>query len=49
MHAVEAAISAAKKTLIKDHINHCLHATAEVTGPGRHAVKAEFKEITKYL
>jgi DNA-binding FrmR family transcriptional regulator len=49
MHAVEAAISAAKKTLIKDHIDHCLDAAAEVTGPGRRAAMAEFKEITKYL
>jgi uncharacterized protein len=49
MHAVEAAVSAAKKTLIKDHIDHCLDAAAEVTGPGRRAAMAEFKEITKYL
>jgi len=52
MHAVEAAISAAKKTLIKDHIDHCLDAAAEVTGPDRRAAVAEFKEfkeITKYL
>jgi len=49
MHAVEAAIGAAKKTLIKDHIDHCLDEAAEVTGPGRRAAMAEFKEITKYL
>jgi DNA-binding FrmR family transcriptional regulator len=49
MHAVEAAIGAAKKTLIKDHIDHCLDEAAEVTGPGRRSAMAEFKEITKYL
>ena len=49
MHAVEAAIRSAKKALIKDHIDHCLDAAAEVTGPERRAAMAEFKEITKYL
>ncbi|WP_342241515.1 metal-sensing transcriptional repressor [Inquilinus sp. OTU3971] len=49
MHAVEAAIRSAKKTLIKDHIDHCLDAAAEVTGPDRRTAMAEFKEITKYL
>jgi len=49
MHAVEAAIRSAKKALIKDHIDHCLDAAAEVTGPERRTAMAEFKEITKYL
>jgi DNA-binding FrmR family transcriptional regulator len=49
LHAVEQAIANAKKTLIHDHIDHCLERSV---GPmGRHARGAieEFKEITKYL
>jgi len=44
--AVENAISQAKKTLIHDHIDHCLKQS--VTG-GRGALVQEFKEITKFL
>jgi hypothetical protein NreA len=48
MHAVENAISKAKKTLIHDHLDHCLeHALEDGKGSAK-AVK-EFKEITKYL
>jgi len=49
LHAVEKAIANAKKTLIHDHIDHCLEST--VSGDGRTARKSllEFKEITKYL
>ena len=49
LHAVEKAISAAKKALIHDHIDHCLE---RASGPGSKAVPApieEFKEISKYL
>lgn len=49
LQAVEKAITNAKKTLIQDHIEHCLdHA---VHGSGKQSGKAvqEFKEITKYL
>lgn len=49
MHAVEKAITNAKETLVRDHIDHCLeHA---VHGDGKKADDAvrEFKEITKYL
>ena len=47
MQAVESAITKAKKTLIHDHIDHCL----EHTVAKKNSVKAlsEFKEITKYL
>lgn len=49
IHAVERAVAAAKKTLVHDHIDHCLaHAVDdEPKRPGR--AIAEFKEITKYL
>ena len=49
LHAVERAISAAKKLVIHDHLDHCLE---EVVGAGPAATRssiAEFKDITKYL
>lgn len=49
LHAVEKAVCQAKKTLIQDHLDHCLE---EVVGPlardQRRSID-EFKEITKYL
>ncbi|MES0037785.1 metal-sensing transcriptional repressor [Mesorhizobium sp. M0046] len=49
LHAVEKAISQAKKTLIQDHLNHCVE---DVVGPlareQRRSID-EFKDITKYL
>ncbi|HLI10398.1 MAG TPA: metal-sensing transcriptional repressor [Alphaproteobacteria bacterium] len=49
LHAVEKAIASAKKTLIHDHIDHCL---AQSVGPVSRAARgpvAAFKAITKYL
>jgi DNA-binding FrmR family transcriptional regulator len=49
LHAVEKAIIQAKRTLIQDHIDHCLEtAIAGVGGDGTPAT-VEFKAITKYL
>ncbi len=49
LHAIEKAVSAAKKTLIHDHIDHCLaHAADGDPSEARQAV-GEFKAITKYL
>jgi hypothetical protein NreA len=49
LHAVERAISAAKKLVIHDHLDHCLEEVANTgTGTMRSSV-AEFKDITKYL
>ena len=49
LQAVEKAIAQAKKTLIQDHLDHCLE---DVVGPlakeQRRSID-EFKEITKYL
>lgn len=49
LHAVEKAICQAKKTLIQDHLDHCLE---DVVGPlakeQRRSID-EFKAITKYL
>jgi DNA-binding FrmR family transcriptional regulator len=49
LHAVEKAIGQAKKTLIQDHLDHCLEATVGALPKGRRAQIDEFKEITKYL
>jgi DNA-binding FrmR family transcriptional regulator len=49
LHAVEKAICQAKRTLIQDHIDHCLE---QAVGPMQRAQRqslAEFNEITKYL
>jgi uncharacterized protein len=49
LHAVENAIAQAKKTLIRDHVDHCLEqATGPVARDKRGPID-EFKEITKYL
>ncbi|MBX9842046.1 MAG: metal-sensing transcriptional repressor [Xanthobacteraceae bacterium] len=49
LHAVEKAISEAKKTLIHDHVDHCLNTAANGRGPSTKQVVAEFKAIAKYL
>ncbi len=49
LHAVEKAVASAEKTLIHDHIDHCLEQTE---GAGVRAARtpiAEFKEISKCL
>lgn len=48
LQAVEAAITNAKRTLIHDHLDHCLESTADA-GKGQRALVDEFKQITKYL
>lgn len=49
LHAVEKAIAQAKRTLIQDHLDHCLEATVGELPKGRRRPIDEFKEITKYL
>lgn len=49
LHAVERAVAQAKRTLIQDHLDHCLE---EAIGPlprDRRRSVDEFKEIAKYL
>jgi DNA-binding FrmR family transcriptional regulator len=49
LHAVEKAIGQAKRSMIQDHLDHCLE---DAVGPlARHQRRSidEFKEITKYL
>jgi len=49
LHAVERAVTAAKKTLVHDHIDHCLaHAVEDEPRDAQRTIE-EFKEITKYL
>jgi hypothetical protein NreA len=49
LHAVEKAISEAKKTLIHDHVDHCLDSAANGRGRTTRSIVSEFKAITKYL
>jgi DNA-binding FrmR family transcriptional regulator len=49
LQAVENAVGNAKKTLVHDHIDHCLeHAVREGTQSADDTIR-EFKAITKYL
>ncbi len=49
LHAVESAITQAKRSLVHDHIDHCLeNGTKGDAREGRKSLE-EFKLITKYL
>ena len=49
LHAVQKAVGQAKKTLVHDHIDHCLdHAVGTNHRKGRGSVE-DFKAISKYL
>jgi DNA-binding FrmR family transcriptional regulator len=49
LHAVEKAITNAKRELIQDHIDHCLEDAAGQNGRRAKDTLAEFKTLTKYL
>ncbi len=49
LHAVEQAIANAKKTLIHDHIDHCLEQSVGPLTRQARAPIEEFKAISKYL
>ncbi|MCB4767122.1 metal-sensing transcriptional repressor [Ancylobacter sp. Lp-2] len=49
LHAVEKAISQAKKTLIQDHLDHCLDEVVAPLEPDRRGALDDFKDIIKYL
>ena len=49
LYAVEKAVGEAKKTLIYDHVDHCLSTAANGRGTSTRAVVNEFKAISKYL
>jgi len=48
LHAVEKAITQAKRTLIQDHIDHCLDGTVSDQTDAV-PITADFKAIIKYL
>lgn len=49
LHAVEKAVCQAKRTLIQDHIDHCLELTMDALATGERTSLEDFKQITKYL
>lgn len=49
LYAVEKAVCQAKRTLIQDHIDHCLEDTVAALSNGDRSSLEEFKQITKYL
>lgn len=49
LHAVEKAIGQAKKTLIQDHLDHCLDAAMDAPAKHRRQSADEFKLIARYL
>jgi uncharacterized protein len=49
LHAVENAITNAKRALIHDHLDHCLVLAVEAAARADNAPIDEFKQVTKYL
>lgn len=49
LQAVESAVSNAKKTLVHDHIDHCLELAVRAGTQSADDTIREFKAITKYL
>lgn len=49
LQAVEKAITNAKKTLVHDHIDHCLQKAVKKGARNPEDTVRQFKEITKYL
>ena len=49
LQAVEKAVGSAKKTLVHDHIDHCLEHSVRQGSRSADGTIREFKEITKYL
>lgn len=49
LHAVESAISNAKRELIQDHMEHCLGDGIETGTLTTRKALTEFKQLAKYL
>ncbi|MDR9438009.1 MAG: metal-sensing transcriptional repressor [Halomonas sp.] len=49
LQAVEKAVCQAKRTLIQDHLDHCLDDSVAAIAQGQSVSLDEFKQITKYL
>jgi uncharacterized protein len=49
LQAVESAVTNAKRTLIHDHLDHCLESTVGSVPHDQRGPIDEFKQISKYL
>ena len=49
LQAVEKAIANAKRTLVHDHIDHCLEHAVKKGSRNEADTVRQFKDITKYL
>ncbi len=49
LDAVEKAVRNAKRTLIQDHLDHCLEETVGALDRSQRKTIDDFKTITKYL
>lgn len=49
LHAVERAVAAAKRTLVHQHLDHCLDDALQGQPQAVRLAMADFKDITKYL
>jgi uncharacterized protein len=49
LHAVEAAVNKAKRTLIQDHVVHCIEGGVKAGETDAASLAAELREISKYL
>ena len=49
LQAVEKAVGEAKRTLIHDHVDHCLDLAVSEPSKSTRTVVDEFKAISKYL
>lgn len=49
LHAVESAITNAKRELIRDHMEHCLGDGVGSGGVDARSALDEFKQLAKYL
>lgn len=49
LHAVEKAVAQAKKTLIHDHMHHCLDEAGPTLSEETRGTFDEFRKISQYL
>ncbi len=49
LHAVEKAVAEAKKTLIRDHLDHCLGGAIDALPEAQREAVSAFRDITRYL
>jgi uncharacterized protein len=49
LQAVESVIRSAKRTLVQDHMEHCIADAARLGGAASEQALREFKSMSKYL